>query len=425
MRIRYSLFLGLVLAGLTAQGETFMLRPGELSSIVRNIPSGSSEVAFSGSADSQDLLALKNLPKSVTKLDISQLDITQSELPPYALMATNVQNVSLPTSLKIIGEGAFAESSLVEISLPPAIEKIGERAFYKCRSLRKADLADVNLSEIPEGCFYECLFTEGVSLPQSLRMIGDKAFMRSGIKEIAISQVSNIGNYAFAEMPELTGITISKSALVGEGAFFNDPQLTYLSDLPANIPALGFAMNRGLTRTARVESEIVKEGAFAGINSSEIVIGKDVREIEQHAFSNARNLISINAIAKGSDVPTLHPSGFSGVDVSKVELQIAGDISVWREAEGWKDFNIVEKVSSVENLNAQAGEICINCEAGMVTVSSVDGLDSVAVYSIRGMVLWQTENCGDSVNAGPFADKEVIVQAVSGDIVKVGKYIAR
>ncbi|MCM1525389.1 MAG: leucine-rich repeat protein [Ruminococcus sp.] len=124
-----------------------------------------------------------------------------------------LERVSLPSTLKKIGDVSFVGTDLKEITLPEGLESIGERAFQDCVSLT------------------------AVSMPDSLKTIGDNAF-RSCFALAAIeipNGVETVGKYAFSDCYALTSIEIPNSVqTVGSRAFsgcISLKQLIYPSGL--------------------------------------------------------------------------------------------------------------------------------------------------------------------------------------------------
>lgn len=68
---------------------------------------------------------------------------------------TNLESISLPSSLKGIGNHAFSCSKLSDISLPAQLSYIGSRAFYGCNGLSEVNLS-ANIQEIEGEAFSNC-----------------------------------------------------------------------------------------------------------------------------------------------------------------------------------------------------------------------------------------------------------------------------
>ena len=94
--------------------------------------------------------------------------------------------LTLPNSVKSIGDGAFAYcSGLTELTLPNSVKSIGDRAFAYCSGLTE------------------------LTLPNSVTSIGNCAFGGcSGLTELTLSNsLTSIGKYAFKGCIGLEKIT--------------------------------------------------------------------------------------------------------------------------------------------------------------------------------------------------------------------------
>lgn len=87
-----------------------------------------------------------------------------------------LESVSLPSTLKTIGEGAFAECcNLSNVILPQGLTTIGVGAFYNCDNLEKITVPE-GVTSIGDGVFGHCSNLKTIILPNSLTNIGDDAF---------------------------------------------------------------------------------------------------------------------------------------------------------------------------------------------------------------------------------------------------------
>lgn len=146
-------------------------------------------------------------------------------------------NYNLPSTLKHIGDYAFAHNSgfavyrkyegyrveIETICFPDALETIGIGAFYDIEgddTPHYIDLSNTQITEIPELAFYNCRVSDGILFPETLTRIGDKAFKNCEVFfEIQKfpSSLKYIGNEAFA-YSEFAGISFPKnSALISIG----------------------------------------------------------------------------------------------------------------------------------------------------------------------------------------------------------------
>lgn len=123
----------------------------------------------------------------------------------------DITDITIPDSVTIIGNGAFADcSSLTNIKIPDSVTRIGKSAFESCIGLTSitipnsvtsiggwafSDCSSLMSITIPEGvtsigagAFYGCSNFMGITIPDSVRSIGHCAFYGcNGLK----SQIRN------------------------------------------------------------------------------------------------------------------------------------------------------------------------------------------------------------------------------------------
>lgn len=86
-------------------------------------------------------------------------DSTLETIKDKAFYKTEIKNLVLPTSLKVIGTSAFSLSKLESITLPSSLEKIGAFAFAGCESLTAVNVSAIDTSAqfvIENGAFNGC-----------------------------------------------------------------------------------------------------------------------------------------------------------------------------------------------------------------------------------------------------------------------------
>lgn len=193
------------------------------------------DVAFSdtitGVFEDCTSLTSVSLPASVTKIPSHMFD-----------GCTSLTSVTALSEIESIGDGAFRTcSSLTGIDFPGTLKSIGSSAFQGCASL----VSVPNLSKVTKmgwGAFYECKKLQAsvdlsslqnipdnafcytpvkiVGLCDSLRSIGDWAFIQSNVAVQIPRTLEKIGNYAFyyGTLPEQFSIPDSVTS-VGTAAF--------------------------------------------------------------------------------------------------------------------------------------------------------------------------------------------------------------
>ena len=151
----------------------------------------------------------------------------------------------LPSTLKRIGNSAFAHSGITEIHFGNAIEAVGDRAFNFCKQLVKAELtketqnceglylycdklAEVTIEDgvtyIPENCFFDCAAMTSVVLPDSVTELGKSAFYGcdfSSLDFLNTGSVKTLGEFCFAGNDNLHDIVLPDSVTyVGANQFY-------------------------------------------------------------------------------------------------------------------------------------------------------------------------------------------------------------
>ncbi len=134
--------------------------------------------------------------------------------------------LTLPTTLTSIGGDAFRGSGLTAVTFTAVPTTFGTDMFYECDKLTLVNLPD-GLTTLPGWTFGKCTSLTNISLPASLTVIGERAFLESGLTSIDIPEtVTTIGRYAF-EATALTVVRIPNSVTtMQERVFQNCKQLT-------------------------------------------------------------------------------------------------------------------------------------------------------------------------------------------------------
>ena len=196
--------------------------------------------------------------KGTTKTDVVDLVIpeeidgyTVTKISPYAFDGSNIETVTLPDTIEMIGVGAFKNckklrfvhglencnglkeikaytfsycEALQEIKIPSTIESIGVSAFEECTNLRYVYGLEncTKLKEIPTATFKKCENLIKIDLPTGLETIGEAVFWFCDFENINIpSSVLSIGRMAFSYCLYLEEVNIPASVeSIGNMAFY-------------------------------------------------------------------------------------------------------------------------------------------------------------------------------------------------------------
>lgn len=139
--------------------------------------------------------------------------------------ASNLKNIILPDSVNIIGESAFAGTSISSVTFPENVNEIQSGAFSGCEQLKEIMIPD-NVTTIGEECFAGCKSMEKFSLGKSVKSLG--SLMLKGcvlITEVTIPKTVESG-YTW---PSISGGCLAESMV--ETVIFEEG----IEKIPANI----------------------------------------------------------------------------------------------------------------------------------------------------------------------------------------------
>jgi hypothetical protein len=170
-------------------------------------------------------------------------------------------NVVLPTNINLltvtsIGADAFYNcTNLTGVTVPGTITNIGEDAFYYCTNLASVTISS-NVTSIGNQAFFVCPSLATITVdPQNLYYSSSNGVLfdynkdtliqyppaESGAAYAIPGTVTNIGNWAFYNCPNLTNVGIPGGvASIGQSAFYNCPNLTNI-DIPGSVTNIGNA----------------------------------------------------------------------------------------------------------------------------------------------------------------------------------------
>ena len=109
------------------------------------------------------------------------------EVPRKFLYNSKVDSITIPNTIKTIGEKAFNSChKLTFVSIPESVTFIGMGAFGRCGKLETVSMGE-GLKRIDKGAFVQCDSIEYVNLPNSLTIIEPMAFMLCiSLKEVSL-----------------------------------------------------------------------------------------------------------------------------------------------------------------------------------------------------------------------------------------------
>ena len=143
--------------------------------------------------------------------------------------------------------------TLIGVTIPNSVTSIGERAFRECSSLTSVTIGN-SVTSIELGAFSGCTSLTSVTIPNSVTSIGVLAFAEcTSLRSITIpNSVTSIGDDAFNACTSLTSITIPNSVTsIGDDAFNACTSLTSVT-IGNSVTSIEFGAFRGCTSLTSV-----------------------------------------------------------------------------------------------------------------------------------------------------------------------------
>ncbi|MEY8461710.1 leucine-rich repeat protein [Streptococcus merionis] len=230
---------------------------------------------------------------------------TMTTIPDGILQNTEIEHIVIPEGVVEIGDSAFASNpNLISVSLPSTLKKIGNHAFYGAALME-------------------------ITLPSNLEEIGDSAFSSNQLKSLVIpDSVTKIGESAF-NSNKIESVTLPKNlTILGDGAF----SFNHLSEvkIPEKLEVLGTAFTYNPDLKEIIFSEGLKEvtgrssyhpypylGAFAGTAITEVHLPSSLEKISNGAFYN---LSSLSKITLPTNLQLIGDYAFGSTSLSEIDL---------------------------------------------------------------------------------------------------------
>ncbi len=251
----------------------------------------------------------------------------------YAFYNCNITSISFPSSLEGIGEWAFYGNLITSITIPSSVTYLGGAAFGQCGSLATVYYNAINATVLNEETiasfspFYNCpsfsslhigsavqkipayLFDGcsnilgSLSLPNSLNEIGDHAFYGCSNIQGTLSLPNSlliIGDNAFSGCTGLTGGLILGNSVhtVGSYSFGGCTGISMVTIGIAVDSIASYAFN-GMTSLSTINYNAIncRSAMFAfssNTNVSNFNIGSTVQTIPDYLISSCPNITSVS-----------------------------------------------------------------------------------------------------------------------------------
>lgn len=222
-------------------------------------------------------------------------------------------DLSACTSLEVLGRGAFkGTTAATSVSLPSSLKVIGGEAFANS-GLTSANLSGCTALETMEyECFEDCAALTAITFPagNTLTHIGNDAFQRSGLISVDMSMCTGITEFQ------------ANSTSGDYKTFWKCTSLTSII-LPPNISAV--PGNQGLFKDCSALASVT----FTGTAKYEGGAFVNPLVIENAAFSELTELTVVNF---SNNLLRIEANAFNKCDIINVELQECHELVEIQEA---------------------------------------------------------------------------------------------
>lgn len=188
-----------------------------------------------------------------------------------------------------IGDKAFAESNLKSVTLPNTIKSIGERAFFDSKYLHLVSMQD-GVKHIGSYAFASCEGFSDVFLPESVETIGESILKDSGTAYIEGVPGSNAMKYAIDNDISFTPTSTDATPLTVTPVRVNDRQ-TYTTSNAGYGAGCVFSFVPYENSSYKITVEASIEG-YLGINDFGVM--GDVKGEEVENGENHQSVITVN-----------------------------------------------------------------------------------------------------------------------------------
>lgn len=198
---------------------------------------------------------------------------------------------TLPTT--VIAHGAFSCTDIESVHIPSTIKIIGTGAFYRCVNLKKVELEE-GLEKIDAGAFGACEQLEEIELPASIRHISRSAFVGcTNLKNIRLR-----GNQSLEELYDknITGKENAKYDFEKDGCKYRISSYTdktvEITDAPRDINELDIPSTINALENDWTISGIGR-GCFSESKLTSVKLPATITSISDYAFYDCTSLEKI------------------------------------------------------------------------------------------------------------------------------------
>ena len=404
--------------------------------------------AFSAFVVPETLITSVNLPETIESIakyafeyneNLTQINIPSkvTTIPLYCFHGClSLEYIEIPDTVNKIEGGAFQNcQGLKSISLPESITEISEYTFCTCISLESIDMPCVR--KIGYKAFSHCYKLVLTELPDCLTEIGGWAFANCTFEYLDLTNVIQIGEYAFYFCRNLKEVILNDNIeRLENGVFFSCKKLEKIN-LPSSLVHIGrdcfcdtgfksITFNEGLktidnrafdscaklSEVVFPESlEYIRNIAFNDCDSLEsITLPTNLKILGYESFARCDKLTTIyfNAVdCRVCDTNNYYDKGYiprnwalaspfnktpiTNIIFGKTITSISEESGTNGTFEGHETLELIAIPDSIEEIGDAAFKDCTNLETAVIADSvteiaddAFDGCDKLTIYCNSG-----------------------------------------
>ena len=298
-----------------------------------------------------------------------------------------LSNLYVPDSVTIGSNALYNNASNLKVTIRYNTGSISDKMLYKNKM--SIVVMEDGITDIGEYAFAECTDLTGITFPETLKNIGNYAFYKSKLSaNITLPQkVTTIGNYAFSGATALSEISMPDSIqIIGTKAFDATVSVNiyqHLGKIQADL------FNGQLVKAIFIEGEVdsVGDGAFANCgNLVEVSLPDTISHMGNGCFTSSNNVVLTVRTVDGKIDNEVFRGKLGNITTVKIDDSNIGAYAFADNAK-LESFSIEHShpAEDTKSIGEGAFENCVALNE-MVFPATVNSIGSHAFYGCASLV---------------------------------------